>query len=188
MALACAQKSSLTELAPVQWCKCCVTARTERPKRCNNFTRSRQHHYFLTHVIDERHQLVHSTSYLTVLVPLSSALFCICTRTTPGTFSISSTTNFNFTTFQQVRPDKGSTLSHPLPAKHGLLTERFSKPNVRFASATHACAVAYCTGADPGFSLGRGSRSKRRPQVQVAPLFRLRRPLAYGVAYRYLLR
>ena len=44
------------------------------------------------------------------------------------------------------------------------------------------------TGADPGFSLGRGSRSKRRPHVQVAPLFRLRCPLAYGVAYRYLLR
>ena len=47
---------------------------------------------------------------------LSSALFCICTRTT-------------------------RTLSHPLPAKHGLLTERFSKPNVRFASATHARAL-----------------------------------------------
>ena len=46
----------------------------------------------------------------------------------------------------------------------------------------------FVAGADPGFSLGRGSRSKRRPHAQVAPLFRLRRPLAYGVAYRYLLR
>ena len=29
MALACAKKSSLTELAPVQWCKCCAAARNE---------------------------------------------------------------------------------------------------------------------------------------------------------------
>ena len=79
-----------------QWCKSCVTARTESPKRCNNFTRSLQHHYFLTHVIDERQQLVHSTSYLTVLVSLSSALFCICTRTTPGTFFNKSNNKFQF--------------------------------------------------------------------------------------------
>ena len=83
--------------------------------RTNREPKTMQHHYFLTHVIDERQQLVHSTSYLTVLVPLSSALFCICTRTTPDTFSTSSTTNFNFTTFQQGRPDRDAHCRIPCP-------------------------------------------------------------------------
>ena len=45
-----------------QCCKCCASARNESAKRCNNFTRCLHHHYCLTHVIDERQQLVHSTS------------------------------------------------------------------------------------------------------------------------------
>ena len=96
-----------------KWCKCCAAARNESAKRCDNFTRCPQHHYLLT-----RHWRTEAAcaQYLTALAPLSSALFCIGTRMT-------------------------RTLAHPLPAKHGLLTERFSKPNVRFASATHAYAL-----------------------------------------------
>ena len=96
-----------------KWCKCCAAARNESAKRCDNFTRCPQHHYFLT-----RHWRTEAAcaQYLTALAPLSSALFCIGTRTT-------------------------RTLSHPLPVKHGLLTERFYKPNVRFTSATHAYAL-----------------------------------------------
>ena len=112
MALACAKKNpALWNLH--QWCKCCAAARNESAKRRDNFTRCLQH-------LDTCHWRTAAARaqypYLTALAPLSSALFCICTRTT-------------------------RTLSHPLPAKHGLLAERFSKPNVRFASATHACAL-----------------------------------------------
>ena len=47
-----------------QWCKCCAAAWNESAKRCNNFTRCLQHHYFLTHVTDERQQVLHSTPAL----------------------------------------------------------------------------------------------------------------------------
>ena len=59
-----------------KWCKCCAAARNESAKRCDNFTRCPQHHYFLT-----RHWRTEAAcaQYLMALAPLSSALFCIGT-------------------------------------------------------------------------------------------------------------
>ena len=114
MALACAQK-----IQPYGTCTSGANAVRPHEMRAQNGATSSPGAHNITiswHVIDERKQLVHSTLRHLHLAPLSIALFCIGTRTT-------------------------RTLSHPLPAKHGLLTERFSKPNVRFASATHAYAL-----------------------------------------------
>ena len=110
----CKKKSSLMKLAPVVQMLC---GRTKWERKT-----ARQFHQVPTTplFLDTCHWRTAAARaqypYLTALAPLSSALFCICTRTT-------------------------RTLSHPLPAEHGLLAERFSKPNVRFASATHACAL-----------------------------------------------
>ena len=129
-----------TKIQPYGTCTSDANAvRPHEPRAQNDATISpgayNTTNYFLTHVIDERQQLVHSTSYLTVLVPLS---MCIVLHLHPhdtGHFfqqvqqQISISRHFN-----KVSPDKGRTLSHPLPAKHGL-------PNVRFAPATHARAL-----------------------------------------------
>ena len=49
-----------------KWCKCCAAARNESAKRCDNFTRCPQHHYFLT-----RHWRTEAAcaQYLTALAP-----------------------------------------------------------------------------------------------------------------------